>query len=139
MKRMKAICVRVLFVFPLRNMELMMDFLWKWCVIFKTSSESDVRISRIDALLVHVWILIIWARELSHDQQLTYLDVKLGVSSIRNFCRFIIIMLSKVLTIGAQPIVRIALSIRSILSKFDSSSIGVIVHDLASKVNPQKL
>jgi hypothetical protein len=42
------------------------------------SSNSQVPISRLNALLAHIWLLIIRARELSSDQEAVYLDVTLG-------------------------------------------------------------
>ena len=47
--------------------------IWK-----EASSNPGVQISRLDAFLAHVWILIIRARELQNDQQPVYLDITLG-------------------------------------------------------------
>ncbi|CAF0884719.1 unnamed protein product [Adineta steineri] len=108
------------------------------------SSNSEIRISRLDALLAHIWMLIIRARELSHDQQPIYLDVTLGLRSrlnpplSENFVGSPII-LGNVSTIGIQPIGKMALSIRSTLSKFNSSSIGPMLHELAFELSPNRL
>ncbi|CAF0856055.1 unnamed protein product [Adineta steineri] len=108
------------------------------------SSNSEIRISRLDALLAHIWMLIIRARELSHDQQPIYLDVTLGLRSrlnpplSENFVGSPII-LGNVSTIGIQPIDKMALSIRSTLSKFNSSSIGPMLHELAFELSPNRL
>ncbi|CAF4190929.1 unnamed protein product, partial [Adineta steineri] len=108
------------------------------------SSNSEIRISRLDALLAHIWMLIIRARELSHDQQPIYLDVTLGLRSrldpplSENFVGSPII-LGNVSTIGIQSIGKMALSIRSTLSKFNSSSIGPMLHELAFELSPNRL
>ncbi|CAF0919135.1 unnamed protein product [Didymodactylos carnosus] len=110
----------------------------------EASSDSEVPISRLDALLAHVWILIIRARGLSHDQQPIYLDVTLGVRSRLSSPlpeTFVgsPIMLAKVTTTGVQSIGKIALSIRSTLSKFNSSSIAAMLHDFAFEISPHRL
>lgn len=107
-------------------------------------SDTEIRISRLDALLAHVWILILRARELSLDQQPVYLDVTLGVRSRlspplpETFVGSPII-LAKVTTTGVQPIGEIALSIRSALSQFNASNIGAILHALAFEVSPHRI
>ncbi|UJR19939.1 hypothetical protein I4U23_023071 [Adineta vaga] len=110
----------------------------------EASLNSDVQISRLDALLAHIWILIIRARELVYDQQPIYLNVTLGVRPRlspplpENFVGSPII-LAKVFTVGLQPIGKIALSIRSILSKFNSMNIGAMLHDLAFEISPHRI
>ena len=109
----------------------------------EASSDSEVQISRLDALLAHVWILIIRARELSDDLQPVYLDLTLGIRSRlspplpETFVGSPII-LAKISSHGVQPICKMALSIRSTLSEFNSSSIGAMLHDLAFEVSPQR-
>jgi hypothetical protein len=115
------------------------EAMWK-----EASSDSKIRISRLDSLLAHVWILIIRARELSNDQQPVYLDITLGVRLrlVPPLPETFVgspIMLAKVLTIGVQPISKIALSIRSTMLKFNASSIGAMLHDLAFEVSPHRL
>jgi hypothetical protein len=108
------------------------------------SSNSQVPISRLNALLAHIWLLIIRARELSSDQEAVYLDVTLGARAQllpplpENFVGSPLI-LAKVSTIGVQSIEKIALSIRSILSQFNSTNIGAMLHDLAFELSPHQI
>lgn len=110
----------------------------------EASSNSEVRISRLDALLAHVWTLIIRARSLSYDQQPIYLDVTLGVRSrvFPSLPKTFVgspIILAKVSTTGVQPIGKIASNIRSTLLKFDSSNIGAMLHDLAHEISTHRI
>jgi hypothetical protein len=103
------------------------------------SANSDVNVSHADALLAHLWSLIIRARGLEHDEP-HYLDVTFGLRGrldppLPSNYLGSPLTLTKVRSTGRQAAMHqlgeIAASIRSSLSEFDGSSLPALLHEFA--------
>jgi hypothetical protein len=106
--------------------------------------DSSDRISRHDALLAHMWLLINRARQLP-PQTTTYLDLTMGLrprlSLPRNFLGspIMIAAIPWTITDSITSLTTLAARIRSTLQKFIPSAIGACLHDAAFEVSPQRL
>lgn len=107
---------------------------------------SEQRISRLDSLLSHVWMLINRARGRTEDN--VYLDITLGLRNRLSpplASGFVgsPLLLSHIVKAGvdasAGPIGHIAGEIRSSLARFTPESVSAYIHDAALEVSPQRL
>ncbi|KAI0839697.1 transferase family protein [Hypoxylon sp. FL0890] len=106
------------------------------------------RVSRLDAALAHIWILINRARQLENTQDQVYLDITLGVRGRvdpplpDNFVGSPI-LLGYVAKTGSEAstatIGAIAGSIRQTMSQFTPDAVAAYIHDAAHEVSPQRL
>ncbi len=111
--------------------------------------SSTSRISRLDALLAHVWALIIRARGLEHDEPV-HLNVTLGFRT--RLCpplpdTFLGSPLTPIrvtstggfLASAESSLGTTAASIRSTIEQFNSATIPALLHDIAYEVGGQRL
>ncbi|KAH0344530.1 hypothetical protein KCU83_g8221, partial [Aureobasidium melanogenum] len=109
---------------------------------------SGQRISRLDSLLSHIWMLINRARgHLSRDDNV-YLDITLGLRSRLSpplASGFVgsPLLLAHVARSGVEastgPIGQIAGEIRSTITRFTPEAVSAYIHDAAYEVSPQRL
>ncbi|KAL0944827.1 transferase family protein [Colletotrichum truncatum] len=106
------------------------------------------RISRTDAVLAHIWILINRARNLQGAQDKVYLDVTLGLRSRVNpplpetFTGSPLLLgyVEKSVEEAASPqLGPIAGAIRKMMSHFTPDAVAAYIHDAAYEVSPQRL
>ncbi|KAI6091582.1 transferase family protein [Hypoxylon rubiginosum] len=111
-------------------------------------SLSGQRVSRLDAALAHIWILINRARQHQHTQDPVYLNVTLGLRNRvepplpDNFAGSPLLLTHvgkpgsevSTATIGA-----IAGSIREIMSRFTPDAVSAYIHDTAFELSPHRL
>ncbi|KAI1416449.1 transferase family-domain-containing protein [Hypoxylon sp. FL1857] len=111
-------------------------------------SLKEQRVSRLDAALAHIWILINRARQLEKSKDQVYMDITLGVRGRLdpplpdNFVGSPILLgyiakpgsEASTATIGA-----IAGSIRQMMSQFTPDAVAAYIHDIAHEVSPQRL
>ncbi|KAI1760468.1 transferase family protein [Hypoxylon sp. FL1150] len=111
-------------------------------------SLSGQRVSRLDAALAHIWILINRARQHQHTQNPVYLDITLGLRNRvepplpDNFAGSPLLLTyvdkpgSEVstATIGA-----IAGSIRETMSRFTPDAVSSYIHDTSFELSPPRL
>ncbi|KAF8577884.1 hypothetical protein K439DRAFT_1654977 [Ramaria rubella] len=115
-------------------------------LMWEEASSFD-RISHLDALLAHVWALIICARDLADDEE-NYLDVTFGFRSRLNpplpetFLGSPL-TLARVPSTGLQgskhAIGALAASIRSTLSQFNSETLSALLHEMAHDASSQRI
>ncbi|KAI0139141.1 transferase family protein [Hypoxylon sp. NC0597] len=121
----------------------------------KQAAESSLpeylngqRISRLDAALAHIWILINRARRLENTQDQVYLDITLGVRGrldppLPDTFVGSPIILGYVTKTGSKAstsaIGAIAGSIRQTMSLFTPDAVAAYIHDVAYEVSPQRL
>lgn len=111
--------------------------------------RNSTTISRFDALLAHLWILINRARQHQETQEDIYMNITLG---LRNRVRPPLpdtLTGSPVLvghishrgsdTCSAGDLGTIALSIRNMVSQFTPEAVTAYLHDAAHEVSPQRL
>ncbi|KUI52823.1 Rosmarinate synthase [Cytospora mali] len=125
----------------------------------QASIPKDARqqrpISRLDAVLAHMWILIIRARQLQDLDELVYLNITLGIRSrvnppLPDAFLGSPLMLGYITRTGAEvcspattttttTIGSVALSIRQMVSLFTPEAVSAYLHDAAHEVCPQRL
>jgi len=126
------------------------DRLWSYASRATSSGSSpELAISRHDALVAHVWILINRARNLDHDSTPVYLDYSFGFRSrvrpplpsafygspLMNAaveCRGEVLCKPDALPIVAR-------TVRSTMAKFNESTVPLLLHDAAFEASPQRL
>lgn len=107
-------------------------------------------ISRLDALLAHMWILINRARRVQDTEELVYMDITLGLRSrvrpaLPDAFLGSPILLGHVSRPGSEvcsagtSIGSIALSIRETMALFTPEAVAAYLHDAAHEVSPQRL
>ncbi len=110
-------------------------------------ASLSARVSHLDALVSHVWALIIRARELDHDE-VAYLNVSVGVRS--RLCpplpdTFLgsSMVMARVTTTGEQgsshSLRTMAASIRSSILQFNPSTLPALLHDIAHQDGAQRM
>ncbi|KAI0846174.1 transferase family protein [Daldinia vernicosa] len=106
------------------------------------------RVSRLDAALAHIWILINRARRLERSQEQVYIDITLGVRNrvdppLPDAFVGSPILLGYVAKPGSEvstaTIGSIAGSIRQTMSLFTPDAVSAYIHDAAYEVSPQRL
>ncbi|KAI8961185.1 transferase family protein [Daldinia sp. FL1419] len=106
------------------------------------------RVSRLDAALAHVWIIINRARQLENSQDQVYMDITLGVRNrvdppLPDTFAGSPILLGYVSKPGSEvstaTIGSIAGSIRRTMSLFTPEAVSAYIHDAAYEVSPQRL
>lgn len=116
------------------------------------SHSPGSSISRLDALLAHVWILINRARHVESDDssELVYMDVTLGLRTRldpplpNSFAGSPILLMHVSLPGGrvaaaATSLGAVALSIRETMARFTPEAVAAYLHDAAREVSPQRL
>ncbi|KAG9525781.1 hypothetical protein KCV07_g1154, partial [Aureobasidium melanogenum] len=110
--------------------------------------SSEQRISRLDSLLSHIWMLINRARGHLNRENNVYLDITLGLRSRLSpplASGFVgsPLLLAYIAKSGVDastgPIGQIAGEIRSTLAQFTPESVSAYIHDAAYEVSPQRL
>ncbi|KAI1076954.1 transferase family protein [Whalleya microplaca] len=111
-------------------------------------SLSGQRVSRLDAVLAHMWILINRARQLEHSQEQVYINITLGLRGrvdppLPDSFVGSPILLGYVAKTGSEAsmatIGSVAGSIRQTMSKFTPDAVSAYLHDAAHEVSPQRL
>ncbi|KAI4862771.1 transferase family protein [Hypoxylon rubiginosum] len=111
-------------------------------------SLSGQRVSRLDAALAHIWILINRARQHENTQRQVYLDVTLGLRSrveppLPDTFTGSPLLLAHVAKAGSEAsaatIGAIAGSIRETMSRFTPDAVSAFIHDAAFETSPQRL
>ncbi|KAI0113117.1 transferase family protein [Daldinia grandis] len=124
-------------------------------VAMKKAAESSLpeslkghRVSRLDAALAHIWILINRARQLEKSEDQVYIDITLGVRNrvdppLPDTFAGSPILLGYVAKSGSEAstatIGSIAGSIRQMMSLFTPDAVSAYLHDAAHEVSPQRL
>ncbi|KAK7056866.1 hypothetical protein VNI00_002583 [Paramarasmius palmivorus] len=112
-----------------------------------TEGNDGIRTSKLDALLSHVWSLVVRARQLPPDDTDVHFDVTIGLrnrlakalppdflgSPIMNIP---VTLPAKELSSGATPI--IAATIRSSMTKYDPPALGALLHQFAYDLDPAR-
>lgn len=119
--------------------------------------EQDPPISRLDALLAHMWILINRARGHHAAEETVYLDVTLGLRTrvsppLPDSFVGSPILLGHVARRGKDvcsssgdrdggglPLGAIAVEIRRMMALFTPEAVGAYIHDAAHEISPQRL
>lgn len=117
-------------------------------------------VSRLDAVLAHMWILIARARQLQDTDEPVYLDITLGLRArvrppLPDAFLGSPILLGHVSRPGSElcsavaaaaattttttTIGSVARSIRQMMSRFTPEAVGAYLHDAAHEVSPQRL
>ncbi|KAI1141445.1 transferase family protein [Hypoxylon sp. FL0543] len=111
-------------------------------------SLREQRVSRLDAALAHIWILINRARQLESTKDQVYMDITLGVRGrldppLPDTFVGSPILLGYVAKAGSEAstatIGAIAGSIRRTMSQFTPDAVAAYIHDAAHEVSPQRL
>jgi hypothetical protein len=120
-----------------------------WAVV-STSSESGPRVSRLDALLAHLWACIVRARGLgADDDSPVHLDVTLGVRARTGpplpdaFVGSPLVILAATLPAAAvaapsTPVAVVAGRIRATVAALDPSALGAYLHERAHARVPHR-
>ncbi|KAI0411387.1 transferase [Xylaria grammica] len=123
----------------------------KMKIVAMESLPSDLqgqRISRQDALLGHLWILVNRARQLENMHEQVYLDMTLGLRNRvspplpDSFVGSPILLAYATKTgvdASTSPIGAAAGAIRQLLSLFTPQAVSDYIHDAAHEVSPQRL
>ncbi|KZL72543.1 transferase family protein [Colletotrichum incanum] len=109
---------------------------------------KSLRISRLDAVLAHVWILINRARGLQGNRESVYMDITLGLRN-RITPPLPDTFVGSPLLIGyvekaaddaaSKELGPIAGAIRHMISQFTPDAVAAYIHDAAHEVSPQRL
>jgi len=123
-----------------------------WLYASKATSVvyfPELTISRHDALVAHVWMLINRARKLDHDSTPVYLDYSFGFRSrIRPRLPSAFygspLMNAAVESRGEilckpDALPMIARTVRNTMAKFNESTVPLLLHDAAFEASPQRL
>ncbi|KAI1152395.1 transferase [Nemania diffusa] len=123
----------------------------KMKVAAMSSLPSDLQgqmISRQDALLAHLWILVNRARQVDNLDEQVYLDISLGVrsrvtpplpDSFVGSPLFLAYVAKSGVDAATGTIGAIAGAIRRTLSQFDAQAVSDYIYDAAHEVSPQRL
>lgn len=117
-----------------------------------TMSSPGMIISRLDALLAHVWLLINHARrpkgDKDDDDEPVYLDISLGLRTrvdpplpetfVGSPILLTHISLSSNNT-SSSSLGAVALSVRETMAQFTPEAVSAYMHDAAHEVSPQRL
>lgn len=112
------------------------------------SEMSKQKISRLDSLLSHVWMLINRARSHQDSEESVYLDLTLGLRSrvspplpdgFVGSPLLLTYVAKSGVDVSAGPIGQLAGEIRSTLTRFTPESVSAYIHDAAYEVSPQRL
>lgn len=116
-----------------------------------SSSPSTVRVSHLDALLSHVWALIMRARGLGRDEE-AHLDVTLGLRGrlappLPDAFLGSPIVVARVTATGGQAAATqqdsglgaMAAAIRTTLGQFNAATLPALLHEVAHEAGAQRL
>lgn len=140
------------------------DQLWKAASVPPTPAAAPVQVSKMEALLAYMWALINRARGLKEDEQPVHLDLTFGLRPrvsppLPDTFLGSPIMLALVSASGKEvsasdtttsttasidsnqsfSLFHTASRIHSVLSEFDASAIGAVLHDTAHTISPQRI
>lgn len=107
------------------------------------SSTATARISRLDALLAHIWTLLIRARQLDQDFDETFMDISFGlrqrlVPPLPDSFLGSPLAHAAVSTKSHTTLSEKASSLRTTLARFDAQTIPALLHSMAYHVSPQR-
>ncbi|KAI1380481.1 transferase family protein [Hypoxylon crocopeplum] len=111
-------------------------------------SLNSQRVSRLDAALAHIWILVNRARQLEMSEEEVYMDITLGLRArveppLPETFVGSPILLAYIAKTGSEAstatIGSIAGSIRQTMSQFTPDAVSAYIHDAAHEVSPQRL
>ncbi|KZV93946.1 hypothetical protein EXIGLDRAFT_716574 [Exidia glandulosa HHB12029] len=103
--------------------------------IYLAASTESIKISRLDALLAHVWSCIIRARQLDAHVEEVYLDVTLGMRSRvdpplpDNFMGSPILLTHASASPSTLTTTSAASSIREVMSRFTPPAVAALLHE----------
>ncbi|KIK68858.1 hypothetical protein GYMLUDRAFT_67568 [Collybiopsis luxurians FD-317 M1] len=108
-----------------------------------TLGSGSPKISKLDALLAHIWTLIIRARNLSGDQSPVNLDVTIGLRQRVSPPLPVDFLGSPILNVPVtQPASQVSMAsaaiIRSSMSSYDSSTLAALLHEMAYAIDPSR-
>lgn len=112
------------------------------------ASLESYSISRLDAALAHIWILMNRARGLQNSEEKVYLDISLGVRArvdppLPDSFVGSPLLLAYVEKSGAEAasakLGAVAGAIREMMSRFTPDAVAAYIHDAAHEVSPQRL
>ncbi|MCJ1382652.1 hypothetical protein MMC17_005765 [Xylographa soralifera] len=109
--------------------------------------ETPSRISRHDALLAFVWMLVNRARGFSHDAGPVHLNMTLGLRARLSLPEYFVgspLLLARVSSPGteacdAERLAATAKQMRDTLGAFDRQALGAILHDTMFQESPQRV
>ncbi|MCJ1387534.1 hypothetical protein MMC18_000377 [Xylographa bjoerkii] len=122
-----------------------------WRAASVVAGEKDIkalsRISRHDALLAFVWMLVNRARGFSHDAGLVHLNMTLGLRARLALPEYFVgspLLLARVSSPGkeacnAEQLATTAKQMRDTLGAFDRHALGAILHDTMFQESPQRV
>ncbi|MCJ1478959.1 hypothetical protein MMC13_007643 [Lambiella insularis] len=122
-----------------------LESIWKAASEVK-GGESRSRISRHDAILAFVWMLLNRARGLSHEDCPVHLNMTLGLRTRLSLPEYFVgspILLSQVSSPGREvsdssQLNVTAKRIRDTLGLFDAAALGAVLHEAVFQENPQR-
>ncbi|KAE9408542.1 hypothetical protein BT96DRAFT_849139 [Gymnopus androsaceus JB14] len=115
--------------------------MWKAAIV--AGGAGGPRISKLDALLAHIWTLIVRARHLSLDESPNNLDVSLGLRARLSPSLHPHFLGSPLLnTPVTQPASQVSIAsatiIRSSMAMYGSFALGALLHEMAYTVDPSR-
>lgn len=116
-------------------------------LVVKEEEEDCLGISRLDALLSHVWILINRARkiDLDDDDEPVYMDLTLGLRTRvdpplpATFAGSPLLLAHVLLLSSSSSLGAVALAVRQAVARFTPDAVAAYLHDAAHEVSPQRL
>ncbi|MCJ1399848.1 hypothetical protein MMC11_003051 [Xylographa trunciseda] len=110
-------------------------------------TETPSRISRHDALLAFVWMLVNRARGFSNDAGLVHLNMSLGLRARLSLPEYFVgspLLLARVSSPGKEAcdagrLAATATQMRDTLGAFDRQALGAILHDTMFQESPQRV
>ncbi|MCJ1417980.1 hypothetical protein MMC32_004325 [Xylographa parallela] len=110
-------------------------------------TKPPSRISRHDALLAFIWMLVNRARGFSHDAGLVNLNMTLGLRARLSLPEYFVgspLLLARVSSPGkeacdAEQLAATAKQMRDTLGLFDGPALGAILHDTMFQESPQRV
>lgn len=119
------------------------EVLEMWKAATDAANTGELKISKLDALLAHIWTLIVRARHLSSEDSPNNLDVSLGLRPRLSHPLPPHFLGSPLLNIPiSQPASQVSIAsaamIRSSMSLYNSSALGALLHDMAYAIDPSR-
>ena len=114
--------------------------------IWQRASSDSTRVSRLDALLAHLWKIIVRARNLNGGDQL-YLDVSIGLRTRvepplpNTFLGSPLINASPSMSSSAlldSPLPEVAQAVRTTVGRFNKDTVPSLLHHLAFALDPER-
>lgn len=124
------------------------DHLWRSATQDSSATSSDIRLSKHDALLAHVWSCVVRARGLTNDQSSVHCDLvlgtrpafQLGSSFVGSPTMMLNIEMAASDAASAQTIGRTACRIRETVTTVNQSErLANHLHSIAYEQSPQRI